>query len=269
MAARRRRAMTAAADDPSTGDNVAIVANDGGLPAGTVLARPRARRPGAAGHKVALADIAAGEPVLRYGVVIGRAAKAIPAGSWVHERLLEMPAARRSKAADGHQPAAPQPPLEGYTFEGYRNADGSVGTRNLLGITTTVRCSRRRGRRRRAAHPPRTAAAVPERRRRRRPRARLRMRRRDRRRAPRSLIRTLRNISLEPELRRRADGREPGLREVAAERPLPPAASPLPRDTGGDDGAALDGYCLQDDAHVGFMSMIDSIVGQARRTSSG
>ena len=30
--------------------------------------------------------------------------------------------------------------LEGYTFEGYRNADGSVGTRNILGITTTVQC---------------------------------------------------------------------------------------------------------------------------------
>jgi TRAP-type mannitol/chloroaromatic compound transport system permease large subunit len=32
------------------------------------------------------------------------------------------------------------PPLEGYTFEGYRNADGSVGTRNILAITTTVQC---------------------------------------------------------------------------------------------------------------------------------
>ena len=34
----------------------------------------------------------------------------------------------------------PLPPLEGYTFEGYRNADGSVGTQNILGITTTVQC---------------------------------------------------------------------------------------------------------------------------------
>jgi galactarate dehydratase len=31
-------------------------------------------------------------------------------------------------------------PLEGYTFEGYRNPDGSVGTRNILAITTTVQC---------------------------------------------------------------------------------------------------------------------------------
>ena len=35
---------------------------------------------------------------------------------------------------------APLPPLTGYTFEGYRNADGSVGTRNILGIATTVQC---------------------------------------------------------------------------------------------------------------------------------
>ena len=76
-------------------DNVAIVANDGGLPAGTTFASgltlvdkvPQ-------GHKVALVDLAAGDPVLRYNVVIGRAARAIPAGSWVHERLLEMPAVR-------------------------------------------------------------------------------------------------------------------------------------------------------------------------------
>jgi galactarate dehydratase len=73
-------------------DNVAIVANDGGLPAGTVLVSglvlidkvPQ-------GHKVALIDIAAGAVVVRYGVAIGHALKAIAAGSWVHERLLAMP----------------------------------------------------------------------------------------------------------------------------------------------------------------------------------
>jgi hypothetical protein len=39
-----------------------------------------------------------------------------------------------------HRSAAAQAPLEGFTFEGYRNADGTVGTRNILGITTTVQC---------------------------------------------------------------------------------------------------------------------------------
>ncbi|MFP1497374.1 UxaA family hydrolase [Escherichia coli] len=43
-------------------------------------------------------------------------------------------------AATGTKVPEPLPPLEGYTFEGYRNADGSVGTKNLLGITTSVHC---------------------------------------------------------------------------------------------------------------------------------
>lgn len=123
-------------------DNVAIVGNEGGLPAGTVLPGGlvlRDRVPQA--HKVALADIPAGRAVQRYGVTIGHALRDLPAGSWVHERLLQMPPAR---SLDGLPMAtAPRPaiePLEGYTFEGYRNPDGSVGTRNLLAVTTTVQC---------------------------------------------------------------------------------------------------------------------------------
>ena len=123
-------------------DNVAIVANDGGLPAGCVLANglvlcekvPQ-------GHKVALVDLPSGAPILRYGVPIGHALRDIPAGSWVHERLLSMPDARGldNLPMATLQPVA-LPPLDGYTFEGYRNADGSVGTRNILAITQTVQC---------------------------------------------------------------------------------------------------------------------------------
>ena len=120
-------------------DNVGIVANDGGLPAGTVFPCgltlvekvPQA-------HKVALVDIPEGGEVRRYNVVIGYALKDLPAGSWINERLLRMPAARELVGL----PIAtikpdPMPPLEGYTFEGYRNLDGSVGTRNILAITQT------------------------------------------------------------------------------------------------------------------------------------
>ncbi len=111
-------------------DNVAIVANDGGLPAGTVFAfRPqRCVEQVPQGHKVALVDIAEGGD----GAALQRRrsamrCKPIAAGSWVHERLLKMPAARE---LDGLPIATvkppPQPPLEGYTFEGYRNA-GRLG----------------------------------------------------------------------------------------------------------------------------------------------
>ena len=66
-------------------DNVAIVANDGGLKAGAVFADGLALVDNVPqGHKVALADLAEGEAIRRYDVVIGYAQKALPRGSWVH-----------------------------------------------------------------------------------------------------------------------------------------------------------------------------------------
>ena len=123
-------------------DNVAIIVNEGGLPRGAAFASglvlteaiPEA-------HKVALADIAQDAPVIRYGVEIGYATQPIPRGAWVHEGLMSLP----SPPALDHLPLAtssplPMPPLEGRTFQGFLNPDGSVGTKNILGITTTVQC---------------------------------------------------------------------------------------------------------------------------------
>ena len=54
-------------------DNVAIVANDGGLPAGALARSGLALREKVPqGHKVALVDLAAGDAVRRYGVIIGQ-----------------------------------------------------------------------------------------------------------------------------------------------------------------------------------------------------
>ncbi|MEO8280630.1 MAG: UxaA family hydrolase, partial [Ideonella sp.] len=123
-------------------DNVAIVANDGGLPAGSVLASGLTLREHVPqGHKVSLVDLPKGSPVRRYDVTIGETLSDVAAGSWVHERLLAMPEARSLEGLPiSTQLREPMPPLEGYTFEGYRNLDGSVGTRNILAITTTVQC---------------------------------------------------------------------------------------------------------------------------------
>jgi len=123
-------------------DNVAIIVNDFGLPRGTRFACGlQLREHVPQGHKVALVDIAKGAPVRRYNVVIGYANEPLQAGSWVHEALLSIP-----EAPPLHRmPVATraewnEPTLAGYTFEGYRNTDGSVGTRNVLAITTTVQC---------------------------------------------------------------------------------------------------------------------------------
>lgn len=57
------------------GDNVAIVANDRGLPAGARIADgPTLLEAIPQGHKVALCDIPEGEAIVRYGVVPGRPA---------------------------------------------------------------------------------------------------------------------------------------------------------------------------------------------------
>ncbi|MFA3759311.1 galactarate dehydratase [Yersinia sp. 2466 StPb PI] len=123
-------------------DNVAIVVNNNGLCAGTrfkcglelIEHVPQ-------GHKVALVDIPKGGPIIRYAEVIGLAVRDIARGGWIDESLVELPAAPALETLP-LATAVPEalPPLEGYTFEGYRNADGSVGTKNLLAITTSVHC---------------------------------------------------------------------------------------------------------------------------------
>jgi galactarate dehydratase len=124
-------------------DNVAVIANPGGLRAGARLACGVGLRediPEA--HKVALADLPPRAPIVRYGAVIGYAKHAIARGSWVHEGLIDppqAPALQECPLASGTP--APQPPLEAVTFDGFRNADGSVGTKNILGISTTVQCT--------------------------------------------------------------------------------------------------------------------------------
>lgn len=244
-------------------DNVAIVANDGGLPAGTALPGGLVLRDTVPqGHKVALADIPQGGAVRRYDVAIGRALRDIPAGSWVHERLLEMPDAREladlPMATRGN---AALPALEGYTFEGYRNRDGSVGTRNLLAITTTVQCVAgvvaTAVQRIRAELLPRypnvddvvglehgygCGVAID---------------------APDAVvpIRTLRHISLNPNFGGEVMVVSLGCEKLQPERLLPPGSIPIDDTRGEVEG--LDVVCLQDEAHVGFGSMIDSILRQA------
>ncbi|HVT95998.1 MAG TPA: galactarate dehydratase [Acidobacteriaceae bacterium] len=123
-------------------DNVAIVVNEGGLPAGSrfesglVLAEavPEA-------NKIALTDLAEGAAIIRYGEIIGHAQRALPAGRWVRDDLVRMPAPPSLNSLPiATAVPKPLPPLEGCTFDGYVNEDGSVGTRNILGITTTVQC---------------------------------------------------------------------------------------------------------------------------------
>lgn len=123
-------------------DNVAILVNDFGLPAGTRFPCGLELKDYVPqGHKIALVDIPTGAPILRYGIAIGHAANAISQGEWVEESRVLMPEAPDLDSVPlATATPAPLPALEGYTFEGYRNPDGSVGTRNILAISTSVQC---------------------------------------------------------------------------------------------------------------------------------
>ncbi|WP_373699131.1 UxaA family hydrolase [Neisseria dentiae] len=123
-------------------DNVAIIVNSNGLPAGSVLPDGLTLTEHVPqGHKVALADIAKGRKIVRYGEIIGYAVEDIARGAWIDESKVELPEAPPLETLPlATRPAPELEPLTGFTFEGYRNKDGSVGTRNLLGITTSVHC---------------------------------------------------------------------------------------------------------------------------------
>ena len=92
------------------------------------------------GHKFALAEIAEGETVLKYGWPIGFATHPIAVGEWVHSHNLETTLSGVAAYTYSHTPAAPVPPPSDATFMGYRRADGRVGTRNEIWIIATVGC---------------------------------------------------------------------------------------------------------------------------------
>lgn len=123
-------------------DNTAIIGNNGGLPKGSVLPNGVVlKQLIPQGHKVALEDIEQGEKVIRYGEIIGYAKRKIEKGSWVKESLLELPSPPELDSLNEYGQVEELPPLnKEYTFLGYRNSDGTVGIKNILGIATSVQC---------------------------------------------------------------------------------------------------------------------------------
>lgn len=241
-------------------DNVAIVVNDGGLPAHTVF--PCALElvdhvP--QGHKVALTDLPEGSAIRRYNVTIGYTNTDVKRGQWLNETLIRMPDAR---ALDNLPIATvspkPLPPLEGHTFMGYRNDDGSVGTRNILAITTTVQCVsgvvEHAVKRIKAEllpdfpnvddvigieHTYGCGVAIDA------PGAEI-------------PIRTIRNIARNPNFGGQAMVVSLGCEKLQPAKLFPSGSFPIKNE------AQPPVVCLQDAAHVGFQSMIQSIMEQAK-----
>lgn len=93
-----------------------------------------------AGHKVAVKPVAEGEPVRRYGQIIGFAAAPIAPGQHVHTHNCSMGDFAKDYAygVDATPTAPADVPA---TFQGIRRPDGRVATRNYIGILTSVNCS--------------------------------------------------------------------------------------------------------------------------------
>ena len=103
-----------------------------------IVARDRIMK----GHKMAAVAIASGEAVRKFGHIIGFASKDIAAGDWVHEHNTGMHDFARDYAfCKDAKPEDILPPEKRATFQGYRRANGKVGTRNYIGIMTSVNCS--------------------------------------------------------------------------------------------------------------------------------
>ena len=126
-------------------DNVAVaLANlDVGMmtPLGVTVSRRVPK-----GHKFTVRAVAIHEPIVKFGQVIGFASTDLAPGEWVHEHNCDMGPLGGAFERDydfcaGAGPIDMVPEADRATFKGYRRANGKVGTRNYIGILTSVNCS--------------------------------------------------------------------------------------------------------------------------------
>jgi altronate hydrolase len=92
-------------------------------------------------HKVAVRDVPAGSAVHKYGQSIGLATVDIVAGDHVHVHNLEMDSTERAYEFGTQRTALPAPVGPERMFLGYHRANGQIGTRNYVGVLTSVNCS--------------------------------------------------------------------------------------------------------------------------------
>lgn len=108
-------------------DNVAVILTDN---------NPVAPR----GHKIALRNIAKGEPVVKYGFPIGRATQDIAEGEWVHSHNLATALGANEEYTYNPSRNIPAVKTEPLTINGYLRSNGEIGIRNELWIVPTVGC---------------------------------------------------------------------------------------------------------------------------------
>jgi altronate hydrolase len=124
----------------SPDDNIVVAVDQ--IAQGTVSAGVTASERIPRGHKMAISAIAENEPVKKFGQIIGFAARPIAPGDWVHEHNVALHEFTRDyRFAEAARNDEVLPPELRATFEGYVRPNGRVGTRNYIGILTSVNCS--------------------------------------------------------------------------------------------------------------------------------
>lgn len=94
------------------------------------------------GHKIALRNIALGEPVLKFGSVIGTSTEAIAKGDHIHSHNLALrDTAHNQNVGVRYDETSPVEESACDTFMGYKRKNGTVGTRNYIAVLTSVNCS--------------------------------------------------------------------------------------------------------------------------------
>jgi altronate hydrolase len=115
------------------------------IPAGTRIEGVEALSDIPQGHKLALRKIERGSAVMKYSTPIGVATQDIPPGAHVHLHNLGFDDSMLSRTPEMaiERPQLPPVPkwAEAATFKGYRRANGSVGTANVIALISTVNCS--------------------------------------------------------------------------------------------------------------------------------
>lgn len=124
--------------DPRDNVIVAVDSIEPGIDVQQVTATGRIMR----GHKMATRKIDKGEPVLKFGQIIGFATTDIAPGSAVHTHNCAFGEFERDYAfAKDAREEELLPPEARATFQGFRRSNGKAGTRNYIGILTSVNCS--------------------------------------------------------------------------------------------------------------------------------
>jgi len=123
-------------------DNVVVAIDE--LAAGTQIPEEDiiCRDPIPPGHKLAITGIDHNAPVRKYNQIIGFASRPIAQGEHVHTHNLEIRAFSRDHAIGLDRRSTDYVTTQKQaTFHGFLRADGGVGTRNYIGVLTTVNCS--------------------------------------------------------------------------------------------------------------------------------